>query len=100
MKQASLPTFFKPIFWSYDFPQLDPEADKQTIILQAINYGDLEHWHWILQHYGKRLIRQVIETVSITELRPHVRKLAFLIFSPRFLHDAPRSAHAPRPGAV
>src|SRR3989338_1014168 len=48
----SLPLFFKSILWSSNFKNIDPEKAKRTIIIQAINYGDLRHWRWILARYG------------------------------------------------
>ena len=87
----SLPEFFKPLLWSYDFDSLDLSKNKKDIILNAINYGDLKHWRWIINYYGKDEVKKVLESVSVWELRSRVRKLASLIFELQDLNYAPRS---------
>lgn len=78
----SLPDFFRPLMWSYDFNLLDLEENKRTIILNTINYGDLKHWRWIAKHYGKDEVKKVLESIPAWALRNRVRKLVSLIFSP------------------
>jgi hypothetical protein len=90
---SRLPGFFRPILWSYDFDALDLEAHKRAIIINTINYGDLPHWRWIIAHYGKAVIQDLLETLPTTELRPRAGRLASIIFSLTPLHDAPRSTH-------
>lgn len=86
----SLPDFFRPLMWSYDFNSLNLEKSKKTIILNAINYGDLKHWRWIADYYGKNEVKKVLETIPAPALRSRVRKLASLIFSLQKLNYAPR----------
>jgi hypothetical protein len=90
---SPLPPFFQPILWSYDFTALAPETHKKAIIINTINYGDLSHWRWIIGYYGKEAIRELLNTIPTTELRPRARRLAGIIFSLTHLHEAPRGAH-------
>ena len=55
---AALPEIFRPLLWSYQFDQINPEEDLETIVLQAINYGTLAHWRWLAQRYGEDGIRE------------------------------------------
>lgn len=88
-----LPDFFKPLVWSYDFSCMDTDAHKKTIIVNAINYGDLRHWRWIAEYYGKEAVGRILASIPASELRPRVQKLAGILFAlPQFNH-APRSAH-------
>ena len=89
-KKKSLPPFFKPVLWSYDFSAVDPEKNKEVIIINSINYGDLQHWRWINQFYGQRAIRETLSRISAAELRPGARRLAAIIFSVKNWNDAPR----------
>jgi hypothetical protein len=75
-----IPVYFKPILWSYDFGKLDLEKNERDIILSTINYGDLIHWFWILENYGKDEVKQIIKQSRLTQLRPGARRLAELIF--------------------
>ncbi|MBI2050403.1 MAG: hypothetical protein HYT31_01180 [Parcubacteria group bacterium] len=93
-KQPSkLPSFFKPILWSYDVGRLDATRDKKTIITAAVNYGSLRHWRWIAKRYGRRGVGRVLAGVPRTALRAHVRPLAGIIFSVKSYRYAPRGAH-------
>lgn len=87
-----LPEIFKPLLWSYRFSAVDTEEQQKTIIVNAINYGDLRHWRWIAAYYGRETVREVLERIPASELRPRARKLASLLFSIRAFNHAPRSA--------
>lgn len=89
---SKLPEFFRPFFWSYDFDSLDLVNDQKTIILNTINYGDLKHWRWLKNYYGKSAISRVLESISATELKRRAGKLAEILFEIKLNH-APRSAH-------
>lgn len=80
-KEKILPPYFKRILWSYDFKSVNPIRDKKTIIVNAINYGDLKHWRWLVEFYGKKAVVNVLKTVSVTEIRPRVRNLVSALFS-------------------
>jgi len=86
----SLPLFFKSILWSSNFKNIDPEKAKRTIIIQAINYGDLRHWRWILARYGNEEINKVLGSVPRTEIRVRALRLASLIFGVEAFLHAPR----------
>lgn len=90
---ARLPEMFRPILWSYQFEDLDPDQHKSEIIVQTINHGSLKHWRWIVQKYGKETIRAVLERRLVTEFNPESRNLAQLLFNLDHFRYAPRSAH-------
>jgi len=87
-----LPEFFRPLFWSYDFDSLDLEKNSKTIILNAINYGDLKHWRWLKDYYGKPAIVWILENISATELKQRTGRLAEILFNIKLNH-ASRSTH-------
>lgn len=90
-KKKKLPLFFKPVLWSYDFNSLDVEEDKKEIIVNAINYGDLKHWRWIIKEYSKEDVRKILTTIPFTEIRPRVAPLVSIIFSIDNFNYEPRS---------
>lgn len=86
----NLPEFFRPILWSYDFPAIDPEKNKKIIVINAINYGDLNHWRWLIKYYGKGSVKEILEQVSSSEIRSRVLPLASVVFSVKNFNYAPR----------
>lgn len=80
MKQEKLPEMFRPILWSYRFEDMDIQDDKNTIIIQAVNYGTLEHLRWIVRAYSEQEVKEVLRQVPVTAIRSHVRKLVMLLF--------------------
>lgn len=93
VKKQVLPKEFEPILWSYDILRVNPDRDQKLIIVNTINYGNLEHWRWLIKHYGKARIREVLESISVSELRSNVRRLAAIIFNIRRFNNAPRGAY-------
>jgi hypothetical protein len=89
----TVPEIFRPILWSYDFARIDPVKHRKTLIIQAINYGNLAHWRWLRQNYGGDSVRQVLATVPVTEIRPPARRLAALMFDVDRFNYAPRGTH-------
>lgn len=87
-----LPEYFKTVLWSYDFKSIDPLRDKKTIIVNAINYGDLRHWRWLAGFYGKRTVADVLRTIPVTEIRLRAGNLASIIFSINNFNYEPRSS--------
>ena len=75
-----LPDYFRPILWSYDFNKLNPEKSKKTVIVNAVNYGDLKHWRWIKKNYGGEVVHEVLVKTMVSEIRPGARRLASIIF--------------------
>ena len=90
-KQNKLPLFFKPILWSYDFNSIDIKEDKRVIIINAINYGDLKHWRWIVKNYSKKNVREILMKIPFTEIRSRVAPLVSIIFSINKFNYASRS---------
>ncbi len=90
-EQNKLPLFFKPILWSYNFYSMDIQKNKKTIIINAINYGDLKHWRWIIKNYGKENIKETLMNVYFTEIRLKVVPLISIIFSIDKFNHASRS---------
>ncbi len=78
---SSLPEIFRDVLWSYKVENLDIEKNKKTIIIQALNYGTLDHWRWLEETYGQGEIQNVLQELPKTALRKHVRKLVTLIFN-------------------
>ena len=66
--------------WSYDFDQLDLNRDKQSIVINTINYGNLDQWRWINDCYGTGVLKQIIQSVPATAIRERVKPLVRLIF--------------------
>lgn len=91
MKKQNLSPIFKPLFWSYNFSRIDPEKDKKLIIIQTVNYGNLEHWRWINKFYGSKVVRDSLQKVVSTEFRPQALRLAGLLFNIEKFNYAPRS---------
>ena len=90
---ASLPDFFKPILWSYDFSKINPETHKEIIIINTLNYGDLLHWRWLIRRYGKITVAEIIKKIPATAVRPQALRLASIIFAVTDFNYAPRGAH-------
>jgi len=88
-----LPDYFKPVLWSYDFGRLDLDKNKKTVIVGAINYGDLNHWVWLKKNYGEETIRKVLTEARAGEIRPGARRLASIIFGINRFNYAPRGAN-------
>jgi len=90
--KKKLPEFFKPLLWSYNFSKINIERDKEIIIVNTLNYGDLKHWRWLIGHYGRDAMREVIRKIPVTEFRPQVRPLISLVFGVAIFNYAPRGA--------
>ncbi len=86
-----LPRSLRHIFWSYNFSSIDTEKHKRTIIVNVINYGNWKHWTWIIKHYGKRRIKDIITEILASEFRESALKLIMLILGIKELKYATRS---------
>jgi len=92
-QNTQLPISFRPLSWSYRFEELEPAKDEKTIIVQLINYGSLTHWRWLVRQYGIEDVREVLQSIPATEIKPRTRGLASLLFSiPAWRHGY-RGAH-------
>jgi hypothetical protein len=88
-----LPDYFKPILWSYDLDKLNLEKNKKTVIVSVINYGDLKHWRWLKENYGKKAVCEVLAKIRASEIRPGARRLASIIFGINQFNYAPRGTN-------
>jgi hypothetical protein len=93
MQNGTLPETFRPLLWSYDFARIDPLKHKKTIIVQALNYGTLAHWRWLVQSYGREGVRDVLTHVPASEIKPRSLHLASLVFGVERFNYAPRGTH-------
>jgi len=75
-----LPEYFQPLFGDLDFTHLDPHQNKQIILTRVINYGNLKHWKWIKDFYGKDL-KKSLELIPRSEFRKPAQSLAKIIYN-------------------
>lgn len=80
-KSIKLPEIFRPLLWSLRWEEVDIDKDKEDIIVATVNEGSLIHWRWIIQTYGRQIIRQVLAKHLVTEFHPESRQLARVIFN-------------------
>ena len=86
-----MPLFFKSLFWSYNFSNLDLDRDKKRVIINAVNFGKWKHWLWLIDFYGKNRIKKIIEETPETEVREPALKLISLLLGIKKLKYASRS---------
>lgn len=91
-KKTKLPAFFKPLFWGYDFGSVDPIRNKNLIIVNTLNYGDLRQWKWLVKIYSKQSIKRTIEFIPRSEFRKQVIPLIGLLFGVNKFKYASRGA--------
>jgi len=85
-----LPLFFKPILWSYKFSAVDSDEDIERIIVNTINYGNWEHWQWIINYYGKRKVKETIKNLPKSEFRAGAFRLISLLLNIKKMKYASR----------
>ena len=88
----NLPSNFKPLFWSYRFSKISPEKDKERIIINTINYGDWEHWKWLIKYYGQKGLKEIIKDIPQSEFRKRALKLIGLLLGIKKIKYASRGA--------
>ena len=76
-----LPKIFKSILWSYKWGNIDVDESKRRIIINSVNYGDLDHWRWIVDYYGREEVLDVVNSSKEGEVREGAKKLLNLILS-------------------
>lgn len=91
-KKTKLPKNFKLLLWSYNFSRIDPEEDIERIIINTINYGNWEHWQWIINYYGQKRVKEVIENTPISEFRKRALKLISLLLNIKKMKYVSRGA--------
>lgn len=87
---SMLPKQFQRFLWSQDVAQMDPTVHRKTIVMAAINYGDLEDWRWLLRHYGRDGLARTFHDIPHTALRAPAAKLAQLLFGIERIPDVPQ----------
>ena len=81
------PSILAPFLWSYNLEKLDLDRNKGIIVRQVIKYGDLAHWRWLIDQYGREEVRRIVEQIPETDLRPSLKNLLKIIFGIKhFLH--------------
>ena len=91
-KNSKLPSFFKPVLWSYDFSKINPEENIERIIVNTINYGDWRHWQWIVNYYGKNKVKRIIENTPASEFRKGSLRLISLLLGIKKMKYVSRGA--------
>lgn len=79
--QGNLPEMFRPLLWAHHFEKIDTQKHQELIITQAINYGTLAHWRWVVRTFGFAEVRAILLKMPAYTLRAHVRKLVSLLFN-------------------
>lgn len=59
-----LPHFLKPYFWDVSFNKIDPEISKTFILKRILDRGDNKAIKWVLEHYTKEDIKQLLLTTK------------------------------------
>ncbi len=60
MTAKKLPKSFKQYFWDVDFDKVDPQKSDQYVIHRLIDRGNDKAIRWLLKHYSKDLIKEVV----------------------------------------
>jgi hypothetical protein len=90
---VSIPENLRRLLWSYDFERIDAQKHQKTLIVQAINYGNLADWRWLSDTYGRDALRRTLRSIPASEFRPQARRLAGLMFGIERFNYAPRGTH-------
>ncbi len=88
----ALPENLKPLFWSYNFENLDREKDKRLIVIQIINYGNWSQWKWLVDNYRREEVKRIIESIPAASFRLGAFKLISSLLTIKKLSDAPRGS--------
>ena len=89
-KKTKLPESFRYLMWSYKFDEIDSEEDKERIIVNTINYGQWFHLQWIVRHYGKEVLKNIITNLPASEFRPSALWLTSLLLGIKKMKYASR----------
>lgn len=60
LRPASLPAFLAPCFHDHELSRLDPEADASFVIERVLATGDREAIRWLVQHYDRAIMQEVL----------------------------------------
>jgi succinate dehydrogenase flavin-adding protein (antitoxin of CptAB toxin-antitoxin module) len=59
--KTNLPDFIKKYFWDINPEDLDINEDYFIILERLLNYADDKTLNWILKHYEKKQIKEVVK---------------------------------------
>lgn len=90
-QKTKLPESFRPLLWSYRFSDIDPDKDKQIIIINTINYGNWPEWQWVFNYYGTSEVKKIIEDTPASAFRQPALKLVCLLLKIKKMKYASRS---------
>lgn len=62
MRISKLPKSFKKYFWDVDFDSLNSKKSQMFILKRVLDRGDDKAIRWLLKHYTKEDIRELILT--------------------------------------
>ena len=79
--EKKIPGALKPFLWSLRWDDLNTDEDKEDIILATVNEGTLAEWRWLIDVYGKEIVRSVLEKHLETEFHPESGNLAKVVFA-------------------
>ena len=82
--KIKLPESFRHLLWSYRFSEIDPEEHKKTIIVNVLNYGDLDQWRWLIKTYGRKQLKEILKSFPSSEFRKPVVILLSLLLGIKF----------------
>lgn len=79
-KHNNIPESFRPLLWGLKWNELDINEDRDDIIVNVVNSGQISDWMWLLSTYGDDVIRSVLKKRLASELYPESRNLAKIFF--------------------
>jgi len=90
-KKQKLPEDFRWLMWSYKFDKVNPDKDRERIIVNTVNYGLWNHWRWIFHYYGKERLKRIILNLPASEFHKESLKLVSLLLGIKKMKYALRS---------
>jgi hypothetical protein len=57
-----LPRHLHPFFWDIDAEEFDPNQYPHYTIARLLEFGDLEAFRWLKEHFSEHTIRAVLRT--------------------------------------
>jgi hypothetical protein len=59
IEQLNISALSKHLFWDIDSAGMDPAANRDFIVRRVLQYGTIDDWRMIVQHYGIQTIANV-----------------------------------------
>jgi len=57
----TLPKFVEPYLWFNDLAKINPQKDKQRIILNVLNLGSKKATDWLLDFYPRATVKSIFQ---------------------------------------